>query len=473
MRKSENAYDWFGSTLMWITVVFCSFSLGCFAEPNGVYCITDDDCTSQNCYSGVCVGDPVDAEFDSAGENGHRVRKVDVLIVVDNSNPLTAQPSVLSAGVFTLLNELQLDPTGDAADSSLDVRLAVTNSDMGISYQKGEDTVAIASDSTCRGVGNNGRMITSYVETGSSEIVIPIQGQMIECQNDDSACPGDWVCTLMNQDGNGVCTPVYDSTMVSCPKIESFLSENMYLTPGSSSSDFGGSEFTDYLTASACLSSVGFGGCWMAQPFHATVAALTKHGQQIFLRKDAVTLIIVVSNDDDCSLQNSLSNESNETPSSMALCRNEELLVSPSAVKKRMIAAKTDEIGENAADSIVFAAFAGVPTVPTCQGAGDVINECGAVALPNGGTVDTPAIVQFVGVDGEMESVEELACERKDESGGAVTQAHGANRIVRLTQLFGESGFMYSICNEDWTPAMKQIARMVVTKSELRMESSR
>ena len=37
---------------------------------------------------------------------------------------------------------------------------------------------------------------------------------------------------------------------------------------------------------------------------------------------------------------------------------------------------------------------------------------------------------------------------------------------MELAQTFGEFGYVSSICNEDWTPAMNDIAEMIFTTIE-------
>jgi hypothetical protein len=42
-----------------------------------------------------------------------------------------------------------------------------------------------------------------------------------------------------------------------------------------------------------------------------------------------------------------------------------------------------------------------------------------------------------------------------------VTIGRPGRRFVEVVQLFGDHGYVYSICREDWGPAMRDIARMI------------
>jgi hypothetical protein len=48
-----------------------------------------------------------------------------------------------------------------------------------------------------------------------------------------------------------------------------------------------------------------------------------------------------------------------------------------------------------------------------------------------------------------------------------VTEARPGRRFVSLAQKFGCAGYVYSICNEDWSEAMTEIARLIVKCIEI------
>jgi hypothetical protein len=54
------------------------------------------------------------------------------------------------------------------------------------------------------------------------------------------------------------------------------------------------------------------------------------------------------------------------------------------------------------------------------------------------------------------------ACERVDPvTQAAVTSARPGRRYVKVAQAFGCASYVYSICNEDWSGAMVEIARLI------------
>jgi hypothetical protein len=54
------------------------------------------------------------------------------------------------------------------------------------------------------------------------------------------------------------------------------------------------------------------------------------------------------------------------------------------------------------------------------------------------------------------------ACERHAEDPDVpVTSARPGRRYVKVAESFGANGYVYSICNADWSPAMKEIAKVI------------
>lgn len=102
-------------------------------------------------------------------------------------------------------------------------------------------------------------------------------------------------------------------------------------------------------------------------------------------------------------------------------------------------------------ESVVFGAIVGVPTAAACQGAGDQIDDClshadmqlEVVIKENSAGLDAyyyaPACTRSMG---DLE----------------VTEAMPGRRYVELAQEFQDNGYIYSICNEDWSPAMAELA---------------
>ena len=104
---------------------------------------------------------------------------------------------------------------------------------------------------------------------------------------------------------------------------------------------------------------------------------------------------------------------------------------------------------------MVFAAIVGVPKGDDspCEGLGDEIGDC----LDHSAMDYEPAEFEK---DGSPYTNFKPACER--ESGGeVVTSARPGRRYVKVAEDFGCLGYVYSICNEDWSTAMTEIARLI------------
>jgi hypothetical protein len=107
---------------------------------------------------------------------------------------------------------------------------------------------------------------------------------------------------------------------------------------------------------------------------------------------------------------------------------------------------------------IVFAALVGVPFADnTCQGTGTEIEANNCLG-------HTEMQYQEEWVPSEVPGLDTYrfypACTRVSE-GQIVTRATPGRRFVELAQRFGENGFVSSICNDDWSEAMRSIAKLV------------
>ncbi|MDD5306500.1 MAG: hypothetical protein PHU25_04185 [Deltaproteobacteria bacterium] len=118
------------------------------------------------------------------------------------------------------------------------------------------------------------------------------------------------------------------------------------------------------------------------------------------------------------------------------------------------------------ADAVVFGAFVGVPYDPAtpgpdqpCEGPGNRISGClddarmqhriVAEGLPDGGSIETYAPVCTRGPDD-----------------APLVKARPGRRYVELATAnppdgFGAAGYVSSICNPDWSPAMRDIAKLI------------
>jgi len=109
---------------------------------------------------------------------------------------------------------------------------------------------------------------------------------------------------------------------------------------------------------------------------------------------------------------------------------------------------------------VVFAAVVGVPTDDDaggdspCQGTGEFLESC----------LKHESMKLEVGVfqtqNGTPYRHFKPACERFENSVN-VTSARPGRRYVEVAQSFSANGYVYSICNADWSPAMKDIAAVI------------
>ena len=112
--------------------------------------------------------------------------------------------------------------------------------------------------------------------------------------------------------------------------------------------------------------------------------------------------------------------------------------------------------GAAAGAAVVFAAIVGVPAGDDfpCQGLGDALDDC----LDH----EDMQYVRgyFTTADGQDYTHFVPACERVVNT-EVVTSARPGRRYVKVAQEFGCTGYVYSICNDDWSPAMQEIARLI------------
>jgi hypothetical protein len=113
------------------------------------------------------------------------------------------------------------------------------------------------------------------------------------------------------------------------------------------------------------------------------------------------------------------------------------------------------------AEAVIFAAIVGVPPgdASPCQGDGTHLKEMSCL--------DAPEMELRVGrftFEGREYKHFEPACTRTDEAGVEETTARPGRRFVKTAMEFGENGYVYSICNESWDPAMRAIAEMIARR---------
>lgn len=189
------------------------------------------------------------------------------------------------------------------------------------------------------------------------------------------------------------------------------------------------------------VANIGISGCAFEQQLEATARALARARDNNFPRDDALLAIIVVTDEEDCSVADddrffgALVGDPN-----VHCTRNHHLLT--------RIADLADEIrGPRAPEDIVFAAIAGIPRDISPDATPQQI-----LAHPD---------MQYMEVDLGSGLEPRRACEFIDPvSRRSLGRASPARRIVELASHFPGS-VLHSICTNDFGPAIREIASRI------------
>ena len=413
---------------------------------------------------------PVPTELKESDPGISQYDGVDILVVVDNSGSMAQEQEILATSFFPLVNSLVNPIPGWEFDANSNIRIAITTSDMGVSYDGNEyddkDAIFDNEQVKCSGMGDNGAFQTEYAESD-----VTISEGVIDCGEGATQCPPGWTCENLNDAGVGKCMdPNGDGTGVSCPA-----------SPGESNTTFISQDRNDKALAVACLANVGVDGCNYEQQLAAAAKGLentiTGESESSFLRERSLTTILIVSDEEDCSIKSSDWHDLDElqkVTANLACGRHQDLLFKIEELQERFDDAK--EAGTGSSQGVVFAAIVGVPyneetNDPTaCEGIGDDLSEC-AEFEPNvngGGSMDDPDEVARTTSAGVDQYYFEYACQRyadgddpNEEGVKPVTAAYPGMRYVKMAQRYGKMGYVYSICHEDWSPAMEEIAQLI------------
>ena len=109
-------------------------------------------------------------------------------------------------------------------------------------------------------------------------------------------------------------------------------------------------------------------------------------------------------------------------------------------------------------EAVIFAAIVGVPPGDDspCQGDGTHLKEMNCLDAD-----EMELRVTEFEVEDRYFLHFQPACTRTDSAGIEVTSARPGRRYVKTAMEFGRNGYVYSICNESWRPAMRDIAEMI------------
>lgn len=424
---------------------------------------------------GADGGADADADGDSDGDTDSDTdsdsdapdfKGVDILVVVDNSSSMAEEQAMLATQFFTLINTLVF-PTADWEYSPVSgVRIGVVSSDMGQQYNGGgEGEYADLELGSCHRRGDNGRF-----QTYDSGATIDIREGEIKCNlvGEEHQCPMNWECRDQGSCEGGSDHPdvgcCYDNNggglHQACPDLNGIYAETP-LGPDNGTN-------ANLAFQAACLTDLGIDGCGFEQQLQAAAKGLihpdnNPDPDEAFYREGYLLVVLVVSDEEDCSIADGALFKSddllgNHDPHRMNVACggvNKKFLYPPEYFKEWFVNFKKDDV------STVFAAIVGVPPsvgdADACEGLGTRIGDC----------LDREEMAEIEITDVDSNGNEFIsyrpACTR-EEQGQLVTKARPGARYVELAQQFGKLGYVSSICNGDWSPAMSDIAALIAER---------
>jgi len=370
----------------------------------------------------------------------------DLLFVIDDSASMTEEREILATSFFPLVNALanpidtEFPETDWPYPPADELRVAVITSNMGLSSNgESNDDLWPGGDAPigCHDVGDEGLF------QGIDLSAVELQNDVIPCDESSAQCPPGWVCAGIGADtGVGACH-TDGSTEIACPELGGAWAETADGDPDGA-----------FALRAACLAQQGTTGCSFEQPLAAAATALERPDQREFVDLMHLLVVVVVSDEDDCSIEDAaglfseieIASTQSKAPD-FACAEHAEPLVDVEHHYEMFVDAKSP-------NSVVFVAIAGVPyegdEADECQGYGDEIGEC----------LEQDAMQIVAEGPGDDARDYRPACTRSDGS-GEVARAYPGRRYVELANgSFGNMSFVYSICNPDWSPALEIVARL-------------
>ncbi|MCP4676421.1 MAG: hypothetical protein GY854_13090 [Deltaproteobacteria bacterium] len=353
---------------------------------------------------------------------------LDLLIVVDNSESMAEEQAVFASGVYSLISAL-VNPISGSEWPWFDIdslRVAVVSSDMGLQYGADHNTEGFPYGNTkvpgCTdqdAMGDDGRFQSNMPDS------VELDSGVVEC----SQFQGDALWSQVS---------VYEKN-------------------------------EDLATKVACLGQVGTSGCGVVQPLEAAVRGLSRNNDQRRFIKDAHLLaVLVVSDKEDCSIEGRGLFDTPEwksgtkanmndpeagllkTACNLPASNEENFLFGTERYWRELVALKNDQ-----PRGVMFGAIVGVPAGDDspCRGKGNTLSECLAHE-------DMRLEVGLLENGGKVTRGFKPACERRDGE-IVLTSASPGRRYVEVAQSFGPNSYVSSICNEDWSEAMKEFAWVI------------
>ncbi|MCP4606371.1 MAG: hypothetical protein GY847_38645 [Proteobacteria bacterium] len=406
----------------------------------------------------------IEAASDIDTEINTKYNGVDLLLVVDNSGSMEQEQGILATSVYTLINSL-VNPIKDPDwpfQPIENMRVAMVSSDLGLQYGPdhstkgfpyGDTVVTSCTDDDPK--GDDGRFQDDMPPS------IDIETGQINCETDGGQCPSSkWNCI----DGKCI-SPSQDKKPVNCLET---TSDSLWTETSVENRN------SDLARQIACMSKLGTNGCGKEAQLEAAVVALSKDSQKSFIKEDHLLVVLIVSDEEDCSIKDKGLFETDQWQSGTRISDAEGsgmLNVACNLPKSNednflfgtnRYWAELIRMKESNASGVIFGAIVGVPigdgnTKSPCQGRGNEISGC----------LDDPRMELEVKVMKTKEGQEfkhfAPACEREQDD-EVVTNARPGRRYVKVAEAYGSSGYVYSICNADWSPAMKELAEMIAIR---------
>ncbi|MBU1238151.1 VWA domain-containing protein [Myxococcota bacterium] len=283
-------------------------ALGCAPD-----CTLDFSECTEGCGNGVidpgeeCDGDAIgDTTCESLGHRGGNLRctidctyneascmpqlarintNVDILFVIDNSYSMQEEQALLRSNFSTLLTTLR------AGIGYLpNVHIGVTTTDLGSGFYSIPSCEGGEMGQLVKGSGNScnnplNQMYLVDVDPNGCSITRDASGMCVETDCEQANCDAD---AFLDGDGNptepnGLLLATDDK---GCPRCVNYSGESID-------------------AVFSCMADIGVGGCGFEQPMEAMHAALTAgHASNDgFVRETAYLAVILVTDEDDCSVQ--------------------------------------------------------------------------------------------------------------------------------------------------------------------------
>jgi hypothetical protein len=402
-------------------------------------------CDESDCACGADGGTDADSDSDADtdadgdSDSDADLTAVDLLVVVDDSSSMAQEQALLSTGLYGFVGAL-MSPLPAAGFAPIDdLRVAVVTSNMGFSSAgvENDEFWPIEVPASCAGFGDEG--VFQGVDVNS----IDLANDFIPCDESGAQCPPGWSCAELDADGVGVCH-TGGTTTLGCPSLSDPWVET---TPEAPDANLG--------ARVACLAVQGTEGCGFEQQLVAATNALQREDQAGFLRDHALLAVLVVSDEEDCSMEDGEGLFGEDEIQNLGLqevnlaCGNHpQYLYTPSDFHEIYETLKPE-------GAVFFAAIVGVPYgddpgASECQGYGDEIGDCLVQA-------EMDLVPEEVGGAWYFRP----ACTREEDA-TEVTRAYPGRRYVQLAnENFESMSYVYSICNADWSPAFEAIGARI------------